>query len=55
MSDSSRKRGLYWLENTAWYADGTGSYRDMGRMTEAAAWSWCRAHGVRFFKLSPTL
>jgi hypothetical protein len=53
MKTYGRKPGLYWMENTAWYADGSGSYRDMGRMTEAAAWDWCRRHAVRFFKLSP--
>lgn len=55
MSAYNRKRGLYWLENTAWFADGTGNYRDLGRMTEAAAHKWCWLHGVPFFRLSPTL
>ena len=54
MSASNRKRGLFWMENTAWFADGSGNYRDLGRLTEAAAYDWARRNAVPVFRLSPT-
>jgi len=53
MKNSNRRVGLYWMENTSWYADGSGSYRDLGRLTEAAAYEWANRHGVPVFRLSP--
>ena len=53
MQNQKRRVGLYWMENTCWYSDGSGSYRDLGRLTEAAAYEWARRHAVPVFRLSP--
>lgn len=55
MRKQRARLGLYWRPNSAWFSDGCGNYRDLGRLTESAAWEWALSRRVPMIRLRSPL